>query len=515
MGGQARAAVDVVLHYNFFSLTWAALIVCNMALFVSDVDSRAGDESVPAWMPLLTAAIVILYMLEVALRLHVWTRPAPSGVEDALAVQARFESERADILRLCCSIDADKSGNLSLENFVKAFDTNTELVTFLSLMDIHREDLAAVFGLHKVVQVNGSSSEVSCNDLAEQLMSLKMLSPQRMLLYNSYHIHNKLADFMTSIWETTSTAQGVHAKELRHATELIEKHASSSNQARGLAIVGDASSEGIASESKAPKPKMAETCQTSTAQQVAEPEVQKCMDRLRRSMEEELNSIAHAVASSLRDAAAARAPLKPHTPRGAGAAYVPSTFTPRAAAAAGPDGTFGVVDEFALRSWKAEPLGSTRKASLEAAKKQNLLVAEKVKQDLLKLQDHINYCSSLAADMLGGSYPTDPVARDYQIALVQLQLRLNEGLSITMADVMTKIHPAAPVLTEEAAAELLALPSSEGWRGGASSSRKALAPLAIGPLCGMGHTPRTDACCGKSMVIVSNESGPRPEPYMR
>merc|ERR1711924_111863 len=55
----------------------------------------------------------------------------------------------------------------------------------------------------------------------------------------------------------------------------------------------------------------------------------------------------------------------------------------------------------------------------------------------------INDGTFAAAIKLGKSFPDNGVSRDYQIALVQLQLHLNDALSGAIADIVAKINPAA------------------------------------------------------------------------
>jgi len=390
------------------------------------------------------------------------TQRVHADVEDSAALRAKqFQKERAHVLRLLGDIDADGVGAISLEKFVKAFDASEELATFFALMDIHRQDLEAVFSLLKVTRVNGSD-EVSCADLVDELLSLKMLSPQRMLLYNNYTIQNKIADGVRSIWESTSTAHGIHGKQLKHVLDVIERRDSAMQPAPGVANAADASSDGIAHESKTPRPRLADAGQGNG--RAGEQEVQRCMDRLRRSVEAELSSIASTVATSLREAAVAR----PRTPR------LPPATTEASKA-------FAVVDE-------VPPMSSSRRGAerLKAA-----VIAEQVQKDLLKFQERINTNMSSAADKLGGDYPETPLARDYQIALVQLQLRLNEGLSLAMSDVMTKIHPAAQD-SELAGMSIVSDPQHIRQQEKEN----------VGGRCGI---QGSDPCCGKRLVIVANE----------
>jgi len=285
--------------------------------------------------------------------------------------------------------------------------------------------------------------------------------------------------------ESTSGAHGSHVKEIKQdQLELKERHDAPVSPARGAA---DASSDGIACESKAFRTTSKQVAVDETSKRgkdcntdVAEAEWQRRLDHLRQTVEEELSGIAGVVATSLRDAANVR-PLHPPPPLQG----LPSGGAEMA-------GTFAVIDETA-------PMSSSRIGLQESARRQSLeLIAGQVQKDILKFQDCINGMSSLAADKLGNRYPDDPVARDYQVALVQLQLRLNEGLASTLNDVMARIHPAAqvPEITPMSG-DLLTLPESIRQRHG------------LGAGCGKEASRRSGPCCGGQHLVLANARTPR------
>jgi hypothetical protein len=141
-----------------------------------------------------------------------------------------------------------------------------------------------------------------------------------------------------------------------------------------------------------------------------EDEIEKCMNRLRQCMENELNAIREAIRIKLRQDAALHMQASGRT--------------------------FAVVDEPRQPIWSGRPKDSARLQN-------QVWLAEQVQSDLVKFQHMINDGAFAAASKIGNSFPDSDIARDYQIALVQLQLHLNDGLSGAIADVVAKINPAA------------------------------------------------------------------------
>merc|ERR1719198_364261 len=59
--------------------------------------------------------------------------------------EAHFMHKSKKLLRVCRDIDADSSGDLSLEELLAGFDAHEDLMMILQDMGVDREDLSTVF----------------------------------------------------------------------------------------------------------------------------------------------------------------------------------------------------------------------------------------------------------------------------------------------------------------------------------------------------------------------------------
>lgn len=90
-----------------------------------------------------------------------------------------YEVAKRKLHKLCCAMDTDDSGSLSLEELMDGFDNLPEFQDTMRLMDVAREDLASLFQ----VLDEDMSGAVDYEEFVEQLHKLKCQDKNMLLVF--------------------------------------------------------------------------------------------------------------------------------------------------------------------------------------------------------------------------------------------------------------------------------------------------------------------------------------------
>lgn len=61
--------------------------------------------------------------------------------------ESQVKKSQAELVKLCYKMDEDKSGNLSLDELLKGYDTDSYFANLLTSMDISRDDIKIIFNI--------------------------------------------------------------------------------------------------------------------------------------------------------------------------------------------------------------------------------------------------------------------------------------------------------------------------------------------------------------------------------
>eukprot|EP00429_Kryptoperidinium_foliaceum_P075817 CAMPEP_0176211784 /NCGR_PEP_ID=MMETSP0121_2-20121125/14827_1 /TAXON_ID=160619 /ORGANISM="Kryptoperidinium foliaceum, Strain CCMP 1326" /LENGTH=331 /DNA_ID=CAMNT_0017550837 /DNA_START=80 /DNA_END=1072 /DNA_ORIENTATION=- len=179
-----------------FGSVWDAL--CT---FVQQV--VAGDAWGTISLPVIDAApwtffyflfvLVTINLLVINLILAVVVEKAQEAhVEDmrkcaerqAQEKESQVKKSQAELVKLCYKMDEDKSGNLSLDELLKGYDTDSYFANLLTSMDISRDDIKIIFN----IMDQDSSGDIDYVEFVDQLHRLKSQDQHTLLIFIMYYV---------------------------------------------------------------------------------------------------------------------------------------------------------------------------------------------------------------------------------------------------------------------------------------------------------------------------------------
>lgn len=148
-------------------------------------------------------------------------RAAEARSEDVALVMRRRQAELAtaktNLLNICAKMDTDVSGVLTGREIMDGYEALPEFASVLDLMDVQREDLAALL---QVLDRDGSG-DVSYDEFVEQLYKMKCQDQQHTLVFIRSHlkqVQDKLVDEMRMLKDSV-----VQMADLYQASEVPDE----------------------------------------------------------------------------------------------------------------------------------------------------------------------------------------------------------------------------------------------------------------------------------------------------
>lgn len=187
-----------------------------------------GEVALPVmerqpWTALIFLAVLVsiqLGLLNLILTVIV-DRAAQARQEDRQFIlsqrQQEFERARKELLAICSKIDEDQSGNLSVSELLRGFDTSPEFANLMKLMDISRDEITSLF---TILDEDGSG-DIAYTEFVEQLHKMKTQDSQMVLVFIKSHMKelkakvNELVD-MVNTKQTAEDALRDMVLHIRH-----------------------------------------------------------------------------------------------------------------------------------------------------------------------------------------------------------------------------------------------------------------------------------------------------------
>lgn len=182
-------------------------------------------ESEPWTQPFFIAVIVTIQFGILNLILVAIVDQAHQSSQDDADFQARTRHEeylhaRQGLLHLCATIDTDKSGEISIDELMSAYETMPELANQLRFLDVKQEDMVVLLA----VLDKDKSGDVLYEEFVDQLFNMQNLDTGVML----YFIRSYIEDVRTQVRQQGEDMQ-----------KMCEMCLSQTGNARYLPSAGD------------------------------------------------------------------------------------------------------------------------------------------------------------------------------------------------------------------------------------------------------------------------------------
>eukprot|EP00747_Dinoflagellata_sp_TGD_P067309 gnl/TRDRNA2_/TRDRNA2_155212_c1_seq1.p1 gnl/TRDRNA2_/TRDRNA2_155212_c1~~gnl/TRDRNA2_/TRDRNA2_155212_c1_seq1.p1 ORF type:complete len:396 (+),score=75.21 gnl/TRDRNA2_/TRDRNA2_155212_c1_seq1:106-1188(+) len=128
----------------------------------------------------------------------------------------QFKAARTELMKYCQQMDTDKSGELTLEEFLNGYKEFPDFASHMELMDIRFDDMCMVFDLVD----SDKTGSVSYDEFVDELYSMKTTSERTMFNFIRYHLNEIRRDLKV---ELTLMQEG-HARQHELLMQHVEKH---------------------------------------------------------------------------------------------------------------------------------------------------------------------------------------------------------------------------------------------------------------------------------------------------
>lgn len=160
-----------------FSSVWNSQITFFQTVVAGDSWGQVAIpiiEKVPATAPFFVVVLVVIQLGILNLILAAIVDQASAAHEDDVQLQAinkkeAFTKARGTLLNVCRQIDTDGSGNITIEELYRGYETLPELAYQLKFLDVTRDDLGILFSALD----SDYSGTVEYEEFIEQLFKLQ------------------------------------------------------------------------------------------------------------------------------------------------------------------------------------------------------------------------------------------------------------------------------------------------------------------------------------------------------
>eukprot|EP00931_Biecheleriopsis_adriatica_P069087 TRINITY_DN42978_c0_g1_i1.p1 TRINITY_DN42978_c0_g1~~TRINITY_DN42978_c0_g1_i1.p1 ORF type:complete len:667 (-),score=140.58 TRINITY_DN42978_c0_g1_i1:55-1989(-) len=203
-----------------FSTVWNSMVTFFQQIVVGD---SWGQVTIPVMENFLwTCPFFVLVVVTVQfgimnlILVAIVDQANKSSNEDA-QFQARtrkeeFEAARSQLLAVCKMLDADESGEISLEELMTGYETMPELANQLRFLDVKKEDMTILFS---ALDSDGSGS-VAYEEFVEQLFSMQNQDAGVLLAF----IRSYVQDIRKQVSESREQVLNARA-EIEEVKELV------------------------------------------------------------------------------------------------------------------------------------------------------------------------------------------------------------------------------------------------------------------------------------------------------
>eukprot|EP00747_Dinoflagellata_sp_TGD_P091415 gnl/TRDRNA2_/TRDRNA2_165041_c2_seq6.p1 gnl/TRDRNA2_/TRDRNA2_165041_c2~~gnl/TRDRNA2_/TRDRNA2_165041_c2_seq6.p1 ORF type:complete len:606 (+),score=77.59 gnl/TRDRNA2_/TRDRNA2_165041_c2_seq6:85-1902(+) len=151
----------------------------------------------------------------------------------ALEKEKDFVAARDDLVKMCKHLDKDGSGTLCINELNAGFESNSKFSNALKAMDIHQEDLTAVFNIMDM----DASGDVDYAEFVDQLYKMRHHDQHTMLVFIKHYIVQMKKTLREDIHqELREVKQSVGALEASHA-KLLSRTISSLGSVRNPDVI--------------------------------------------------------------------------------------------------------------------------------------------------------------------------------------------------------------------------------------------------------------------------------------
>jgi len=145
----------------------------------------------------------------------------------------KFETARKELLTLCRELDADESGELSLDELMDGIDVNPRFAATMAVMDVRKEDMHIIFNILD----EDNSGTVTYSEFVEHLHKMKSQDNHTMLIFIKGYlceVRRKISEQMKILKDEVST----DTKELVQVMNDMLYGSESSSKALSVRIMG-------------------------------------------------------------------------------------------------------------------------------------------------------------------------------------------------------------------------------------------------------------------------------------
>eukprot|EP00747_Dinoflagellata_sp_TGD_P067310 gnl/TRDRNA2_/TRDRNA2_155212_c1_seq2.p2 gnl/TRDRNA2_/TRDRNA2_155212_c1~~gnl/TRDRNA2_/TRDRNA2_155212_c1_seq2.p2 ORF type:complete len:395 (+),score=69.28 gnl/TRDRNA2_/TRDRNA2_155212_c1_seq2:106-1185(+) len=128
----------------------------------------------------------------------------------------QFKAARTELMKYCQQMDTDKSGELTLEEFLNGYKEFPDFASHMELMDIRFDDMCMVFDLVD----SDKTGSVSYDEFVDELYSMKTTSERTMFNFIRYHLNEIRRDLKVELAMMREEHDKQHERMMQH----VEKH---------------------------------------------------------------------------------------------------------------------------------------------------------------------------------------------------------------------------------------------------------------------------------------------------
>eukprot|EP00747_Dinoflagellata_sp_TGD_P091412 gnl/TRDRNA2_/TRDRNA2_165041_c2_seq3.p1 gnl/TRDRNA2_/TRDRNA2_165041_c2~~gnl/TRDRNA2_/TRDRNA2_165041_c2_seq3.p1 ORF type:complete len:604 (+),score=73.71 gnl/TRDRNA2_/TRDRNA2_165041_c2_seq3:85-1896(+) len=142
----------------------------------------------------------------------------------ALEKEKDFVAARDDLVKMCKHLDKDGSGTLCINELNAGFESNSKFSNALKAMDIHQEDLTAVFNIMDM----DASGDVDYAEFVDQLYKMRHHDQHTMLVFIKHYImqmsktlKEDVSTQLQNVKESVSTVEAGNTKLLSRSKSVL------------------------------------------------------------------------------------------------------------------------------------------------------------------------------------------------------------------------------------------------------------------------------------------------------